>query len=112
MRSFQKNLNKFNDAGIRIVGISVDDTEQTRKYMVQEAGYAFTFLSDPKLEAIGRYDLVHVKELASGRDIARPVEFLVDSSEAIRWRMVTENFFCDSAARTGSRGRKVATVKW
>ena len=54
----------------------------------------------------------HVKELASGRDIARPVEFLVDSSDAIRWRMVTENFFCDSAARTGSRRRKVATVKW
>ena len=61
--------------------------------MVQEAGYSFTFLSDPKLETIRRYDLVHLEELASGKDIARPAEFLLDSSGTIRWRMVTENFF-------------------
>jgi len=61
--------------------------------MLQEAGYTFTFLSDPKLEAILRYDLVHAHELASGKDIARPAEFLLDSSGTIRWRMVTENFF-------------------
>ena len=61
--------------------------------MLEEAGYTFTFLSDPKLEAIGRYDLVHAEEIASGRDISRPAEFLLDSSGTIRWRMVTENFF-------------------
>jgi peroxiredoxin len=93
LRSFEKNLNKFNDAGIRIVGISVDEPEQTRKHMIQDAGYSFTFLSDPKLDAISRYDLVHVKEMASGKDIARPGEFLLDSSGTVRWRMVTENFF-------------------
>lgn len=93
MRSFQKNLNKFTEAGIRIVGISVDTPEQTRVHMLQEAGYRFTFLSDPKLETILRYDLVHAHELASGKDIARPAEFLLDSSGTIRWRMVTENFF-------------------
>lgn len=93
MRSFQKNLSKFNEAGIRIVGISVDSAEQTRKYMLQEAGYGFTFLSDPKLETIQRYDLIHTKELASGKDIARPAEFLIDPSGTVRWRMVTENFF-------------------
>jgi len=93
LRSFQKNLNKFTEAGIRIVGISVDTTEQTRLHMLQEAGYPFTFLSDPKLETILRYDLVHAHELASGKDIARPAEFLLDSSGTIRWRMVTENFF-------------------
>ncbi|MEK6283985.1 MAG: hypothetical protein AABN95_26850 [Acidobacteriota bacterium] len=60
--------------------------------MVQKAGYTFTFLSDPKLEAIRRYDLVHAEELASGKDIARQAEFLIDSSGTIRWRMVTENF--------------------
>jgi len=75
------------------VGISVDSTDNTRKHMLQEAGYTFTFLSDPTLETIRRYDLVHLKELASGADIARPAEFLIDSSGTIRWRMVTENFF-------------------
>ena len=93
MRSFQKNLNKFNEAGIRIVGISVDTPDETRKYMLQQAGYSFTFLSDPKLETIRRYDLVHLEELASGKDISRPAEFLLDTSGTVRWRMVTENFF-------------------
>ena len=75
------------------MGISVDKPEETRKHMVQEAGYPFTFLSDPKLDTINRYDLVHLKELASGKDIARPAEFLIDPSGIVRWRMVTENFF-------------------
>ena len=75
------------------MGISVDKPDETRKHMVQEAGYTFTFLSDPTLETIGRYDLVHAQELASGKDISRPAEFLVDPSGTVRWRMVTENFF-------------------
>ena len=75
------------------MGISVDTPEQTRKYMLQEAGYTFTFLSDSKLETIGRYDLIHAQELASGKDIARPAEFLIDPSGTVRWRMGTENFF-------------------
>jgi peroxiredoxin len=93
LRGFQKKFNEFTEAGVRIVGISVDPPEQTRKYMVQDAGYSFTFLSDPKLETIGRYDLIHAEELASGKDIARPAEFLIDLSGTVRWRMVTENFF-------------------
>ena len=93
MRSFQNKLNEFTEAGIRIVGVSVDTPEETREYMLQKAGYTFTFLSDPKLETIGRYDLVHAKELASGKNIARPAEFLIDPSGTVRWRMVTGNFF-------------------
>ena len=93
LRGFEKNLNKFSEAGIRLVAISVDTPEKTRVHMLQEAGYTFTFLSDPKLEAIRRYDLVHAEEIASGADIARPAEFLIDPSGTVRWRMVTEKFF-------------------
>jgi len=86
-------MNKFEEAGIRVVGISVDKPEKTREFMVQKAGYTFTFLSDPQLDTIGRYDLVHTKELASGKDISRPAEFLLDPSGTIRWQMITDNFF-------------------
>ena len=86
-------MNKFNEAGIRVVAISVDRPEKTRDIMIQQTGYTFTFLSDPKLETIRRYDLVHAGEIASGRDIARPAEFLIDPSGTIRWLMVTENNF-------------------
>ena len=75
------------------MGISVDTPEETREYMLQKAGYTFTFLSDPKLETIRRYDLLHEHEIASGADIARPAEFLIDPSGTVRWRMVTDNFF-------------------
>ena len=75
------------------MGISVDTPEKTREYMLQKAGYTFTFLSDPKLEAIRRYDLVHAGQGAKGADIARLAEFLIDPSGTIRRRMVTENLF-------------------
>jgi peroxiredoxin len=92
LRSIQKNLNQFNDAGIRPVAISVDSPEQSRD-LCQKAGYTFPFLSDPKLEAITRYDLVHKGQGENGGDIARPAEFLIDSSGTVRWRMLTENYW-------------------
>ena len=52
-----------------------------------------TFLSDPNLDAIKRYDLVHKGQGENGRDIARPAEFLIDSSDIVRWRMLTENYW-------------------
>jgi peroxiredoxin len=86
-------MNKFNEAGIRPVAISVDTPEINRDMMVQKTGYTFTFLSDPKVEAIRRYDLVHDAQGVNGAGVARPAEFLIDPSGTIRWRMVTENLF-------------------
>lgn len=93
LRGVERNMDKFNEAGVRVAAISVDTPEKTREMMLEAAGYTFTFLSDPKLEAIRRYDLVHAEEIASGRDISRPAEFLLDPSGTVHWRMVTENFF-------------------
>jgi peroxiredoxin len=93
LRGIQDNLGAFAEAGIRPVAISVDTPEKNRDYMLQKAGYTFTFLSDPKLEAIRRYDLLHTGQGEGGADIARPAEFLIDPSGTIRWRLVTENLF-------------------
>jgi peroxiredoxin len=93
LRGIENNLKTLSDAGIRTVAISVDSPEINREYMLQKAGYTFTFLSDPKLEAIRRYDLVHAGQGVDGADIARPAEFLIDPSGTIRWRMMTENLF-------------------
>ena len=92
MRSIQKNLNQFNEVGIRPVAISVDSPQESRD-LSQKAGYTFTFLSDPNLDAIRRYDLVHAGQGINGHDIARPAEFLLDSSGTVRWRMLTENYW-------------------
>ena len=93
MRSIQKSLNKFNEAGIRPVAISIDAPGINRDMMIQKTGYTFTFLSDPTLETIRRYDLVHEGQGENGAGVARPAEFLIDPSGTVRWRMVTENLF-------------------
>jgi peroxiredoxin len=92
LRSIQNNLAKIEEVGIRPVAISVDTPEQSRD-LCQKAGYTFTFLSDPKVDAIRRYDLVHAGAGTDGQDIARPAEFLVDSSGNVRWVNLTENYW-------------------
>ena len=94
MRSIQKNLDQFSAAGIRPVAISVDTPEESRN-LCRKAGYTFTFLSDPKAEVIRRYDLLHVGAGPEGDDVARPAEFLVDSSRVVLW----VNFTADVRVR-------------
>ncbi len=74
------------------MAISVDAPEVSRDTR-EQAGYTFTFLSDPNAEVIRRYDLVHAGAGEGGRDIARPGEFLVDSSGTVRWVNLTENYW-------------------
>ena len=61
--------------------------------MLAKAGYTFTFLSDPNAEVIRRYDLLHAGAGASGQDIARPAEFLLDANGVVRWVNLTENYW-------------------
>ncbi len=74
------------------MAISVDSPEVSRN-LCRKAGYTFTFLSDPKAEAIKRYDLLHQGAGVNGQDIARPAEFLVDTTGTVRWANLTENFW-------------------
>jgi peroxiredoxin len=74
---------------VQIVAISVDPAPITRD-LCQKQGYTYTFLSDEKLEAIRRYDLLHQHGGPDG-DIARPGEFLIDSTGTIRWVNLTED---------------------
>jgi peroxiredoxin len=92
LRSIQRSLTQFHDVGIRPVAISVDAPEVSRD-LREKAGYTCTFLSDPKAEVIRRYDLVHAGAGINGQDIARPAEFLVDSSGTVRWVNLTENYW-------------------
>jgi len=73
------------------VAISVDTPEMSRD-LCRKAGYTYTFLSDPNAEVIRRYDLLHQGAGVNGQDIARPAEFLLDSSGVIRWVNLTEDY--------------------
>jgi len=84
------NLKSFEAAGVRPVAISVD-TPQQSETLRRKADYSFTFLSDPSLDAIKRYDVVHKGAGQGGRDIARPAEFLIDRSGTVRWVNLTSD---------------------
>ncbi len=81
---------KLEEIGIRPVAISVDTPEASRD-LCQKAGYTFTFLSDPNADVIRRFD--HAGAGIEGEDIARPAEFLLDSSGTVRWMNLTENYW-------------------
>ena len=81
----------FKDLGIRPIAISVDAPAVSAD-LCRKAGYTYTFLSDPNAEVIRRYDILHPGAGENGHDIARPAEFLVDSSGVVRWVNLTEDF--------------------
>ena len=73
-----------------MVGISVDPPEVNQRQS-QKLGYTFPLLSDPKATVIRRYDVLHPGAGPKGADIARPAEFLIDSSRVVRWVNLTQN---------------------
>ena len=86
----EQSLSEFKQRGVRIVAISVDSPHTNREH-AKKQGYTYTFLSDEKREVIRRYDLVHAGGGPTG-DIARPAEFLIDSTGTVRWVNLTENY--------------------
>jgi peroxiredoxin len=83
----QQHLEEFRAAGVRPVAISVDRPDVSRA-LSREAGYTFSFLSDPALDVIRRYDVVNPAE-----EMARPAEFLVGRDGIVRWRNLTSNYY-------------------
>lgn len=75
---------------MRPVAISVDTPEVSRN-LASKTGYTFPILSDPQAETIRRYNLLHKAGGPEGSDIARPAEFLVDSSGTVRWTNFAED---------------------
>jgi len=90
LRSFQQKLQEFDARGVRFVGISVDPPDINQQQS-QKLGYTFPLLSDPNAKVIRRYDVLHPGAGPKSADIARPAEFLIDSSGVVRWVNLTEN---------------------
>jgi len=91
---------------VRPVAISVDAPEVSRN-LAGKAGYTFPILSDPTAETIRRYNLLHKAGGPEGSDIARPAEFLVDSSGTVRWTNFTEDIRIRAKA-----DEMLAAAKW
>ena len=69
------------------------DAPEVSRNLATKAGFTYPLLSDSNVDAIRRYDLVHKGAGPNGHDIARPAEFLIDSTGTIRWVNLTENYW-------------------
>jgi len=90
LRSFQHRLAEFDKRGIRVVTISADPPDVSKRHR-QKLGFTFPILSDAKTEVIRRYNLLHPGGGPKKSDISRPAEFLVDSTGTVRWLNLTDN---------------------
>ena len=75
---------------MRPVAVSVDPPDVSRN-LANKSGYTFPILSDPDAAVIRRYHILHAAGSQDEHDIARPAEFLVDSSKTVRWTNFTED---------------------
>lgn len=75
---------------MRPIAISVDPPDVSRNLASKE-GYTFPILSDTDTTVIRRYHVLHPAGAPDEHDIARPAEFLVDSSKIVRWCNFTED---------------------
>jgi peroxiredoxin len=90
LRSFQNALPEFAKRNVRVLTISADPAETSRRH-AEKQGFTFPILSDEKLEVIRRYGLFHAGGFR-GADIARPGEFLLDGEGTVLWRDLTEDY--------------------
>lgn len=67
------------------------DPPEVSATLRRRASLTFTFLSDPNLDVIRRYGLLHAAAGPDGHDISRPAEFLIDRSGIVRWENFTED---------------------
>lgn len=96
-------MQDFDSRKIRVIAISVDTPAQA-EHLRETQGYTFPILSDSNDEVIRRWDLVHAHGGPDGIDIARPAEFLIDSSGKVRWVNLTEDY------RVRARPQQVLTA--
>lgn len=87
----QSQEDELREAGIELVAISADSTEDLKEKM-RPKGIAFPLLADPELAAIDAYGLRHVGGNPFGGDISRPAVFLIDEEGRIVEKMLTENW--------------------
>jgi peroxiredoxin len=91
LRSFQKKLPDFNARKIRVAAISVDPPDVS-EHLRNVSGFSFLILCDDKDALIRSWDLVHPHGGEGGADIARPAEFILDSTGKVRWVKLTDDY--------------------
>src|SRR5579859_2249531 len=90
LREFAQRSSEFENLGVSVVALSVDDQQHAHKVWKGIAQRKFTILSDPAAKVIKQYGLLH----AGGHgdeDIAIRTTLLIDPKGYEAWRRVSES---------------------
>jgi peroxiredoxin len=90
LREFAQRKSDFDAQNARVVGISVDDPEHTRKVWNDVAHHDLTVLSDPGAKVIRDYGLLHAKGYKD-EDIALRATLIVDENGREVFRQVSSS---------------------
>ncbi len=90
LREFAQRKSDFEAQNARVVGISVDDMDHTRKVWDDVARQNMIVLSDPGAKVIREYGLLHPKG-HSGEDIALRATLIIDSNGREVYRKVSSS---------------------
>jgi len=90
LREFAQRKSDFDTQNARVVGISVDDSEHTRRVWDDVARHNVTILSDPGAKVIREYGLLHPKGYKN-EDIALRATLIVDENGREVFRQVSSS---------------------
>jgi peroxiredoxin len=83
-------LSEAERAGVEIVAISPDTSEQSQK-VADGLRLGFRFLADRDLAVTRSFGLVHAGGGPDGQDVPRPATVVLDRDGVVRWFSVSRN---------------------
>ena len=84
-------LSEVERAGVEIIGVSPDPSEQSQK-MAENLRLGYRFVADRDLAVSQRYGLIHARGGAEGQDVPRPATIVLDRDGVVRWMSISNNF--------------------
>lgn len=90
LREFAQRKQDFDAQNARVVAISVDDQQHSRKVWDDVANHSAVILSDPGAKVIREYGLLHSKG-HNGTDIALRATIIVDANGREAYRHVSSS---------------------
>lgn len=88
LREFAQHKAEFDKLNVRLVALSAEGPENTRKVWEKSAGKKFPVLSDAGAKVIREYGLLDA-ESSKGNEIAIRTTLLIDENGIEHWRLVS-----------------------
>ncbi len=89
LREFAQQKAEFDKLNVRLVALSTEGPEHTRKVWEKSAGRKFPVLSDSGAKVIREYGLLDT-ESSQGNELAIRTTLLVDENGIERWRLISD----------------------